>query len=75
VKNSEFYQQVLGLQCPWKVEQVELDHATQRVVVHVLGISHVAWLKLGVAGGKLNKYKSAGGGDRTHGVCPKGNRF
>jgi hypothetical protein len=35
VKNSELYQQVLGLQWPWKVEQVELDHATQRVVVHV----------------------------------------
>jgi hypothetical protein len=35
VKNSEFYQQVLGLQWPWKVEQVELYHATQRVVVHV----------------------------------------
>ena len=35
MKNSELYQQVLGLQWPWKVEQVELDHATQRVVVHV----------------------------------------
>ena len=35
VKNSEFYEQVLGLQWPWKVEQVELDRAAQRVVVHV----------------------------------------
>jgi len=39
VKNSEFYQQVyqqvLGLQWPWRVEQVELDQAAQRVVVHV----------------------------------------
>ena len=35
VKDSEFYQQVLGLQTPWKVEQVELDMAAQRVVVHV----------------------------------------
>jgi transposase len=35
VKGSEFYQQVLGLQSPWKVEQVELDMAAQRVVAHV----------------------------------------
>jgi transposase len=35
VKDSDFYQQVLGLQSPWRVEQVELDQASQRVVVHV----------------------------------------
>jgi len=35
VKDRDFYQQVLGLQSPWKVEQVELDMVAQRVVVHV----------------------------------------
>ena len=30
VNSSEFYQQVLGLECSWKVEQVELDRAAQR---------------------------------------------
>jgi hypothetical protein len=35
VKNSEFYQQVLGLQSPCRVEQVELDRVARRVVVQV----------------------------------------
>ena len=43
VKNSEFYEQVLGLQWPWKVEQVELDRAAQRVVVHVVVEPGTKW--------------------------------
>ncbi len=35
LKDSDVYQQVLGLQSPWRVAQVELDQAAQRVVVHV----------------------------------------
>ena len=33
--NSEFYQQVLGLQWLWKAEQVELVLAAKRVGVHL----------------------------------------
>jgi hypothetical protein len=35
LKDSDYYQQVLRLQSRWKVEQVELDQAAQRVVEHV----------------------------------------
>ena len=35
MKDGDFYQQVLGLQTPWLVEQVELNMAAERVVVHV----------------------------------------
>ncbi len=31
-QDSDFYQQVLGLQSSWRVEQVKLDQAAQRVV-------------------------------------------
>ena len=50
MKNSEFYQQVLGLQWPWKVEQVELDRAAQRVVVHVGVESGTKWGDLAMQG-------------------------
>jgi hypothetical protein len=35
VKDSDFYQQALGLQSPWRVEQVESDVQSQRVMVGV----------------------------------------
>jgi hypothetical protein len=65
-----FYQQVLGLQSPWKleqVEQVELDMAAQRVVVHVglergdRGTSGWLWVMLGFSAFRRALLKPPGG--------------
>lgn len=35
MKDVDFYQQVLGLESPWKVAEVDLDMEAKRVTVRV----------------------------------------